>query len=124
MLRRLGPLALALAALLLPACDATADAVLGGTYTGVLEQTGALTTTATFTIPETASGESFAFQVVVAEGAAGGPDEARFSGTGVYEHPAVLLRFDGDATGGIVADDGRSFRLETAPGTFATFTRE
>ncbi len=109
-LRTLGLLAVAL--LVLPACDSSEEFVIDGTYSGVSNTDPGLEATLTLVIPTTASGETFSFTGTTVQGA-----PVTFSGTGTYDHPAIsLLAFDDgptadDAIEGTVSDDGATITL-------------
>jgi len=112
--------------LLLPACDSVdAGYVIGGSYSAVTEDLGeGNQTVATLDIPETASGETFAFAATVTETNAVGSTSSDFTGTGVYDHPAVTITVEGETSTGTVSDDGETLTIEIEPGDFADFERQ
>ena len=107
------------------ACDSVdAEYVIGGTYSAVTEDHGdGSQTFTTLTIPETESGETFAFDATVTETNASGSTSSDLSGTGTYNHPAITITAEEETSVGTVSDDGQTLTLEIEPGEFVGFER-
>lgn len=111
LLRTLGLLALAL--LILPACDSTEEFTIEGSYSGISNTDPGFEATLTVVLPEVESGETFPFTATIVQFS----ETNSVSGTGTYDHPAISLTVpdDGptadDTIEGTVSDDGETITL-------------
>ena len=119
-----------LTVLSLAACDsnepddgALSDVVIGGDYTAVTEVFSDGQTTATFTLPVTADGESFSYDLERRTVRGSDVTSSLSSGTGTYDYPRIELATDGVPLSGTVESDGDVLKISNPDGGSFTFTR-
>ena len=114
----------------LAACDSgepdgttRSDVVIGGDYSAITETFSDGQTTTTFTIPDTADGESFAYTVSLRTERGSTVSTSASSGTGTYAFPRVSFTTDGVPLTGTVESDGDVLKIGNPNGGQFTFTR-
>ena len=105
--------------LTLTACDSADDFSIGGEYTGDTRAFSEVT----FGIPDTDSGDTFQFSVLLVDRETG--TESTLGGTGTYDHPRITLTLTpgGDVFSGTVSDDGDEIQVGVGNEIPSTYTR-
>lgn len=103
MLARIALVALALS---FSACDSTETYMIGGTYSGTINDAD-FAATLTIVLPDIETGDSFSFTGTRVQF----DETVTLSGTGTYDYPSLTLTVGGDTANVTVSEDGNTLRF-------------